>query len=620
MKSLYNRIIDRTRSVVIRGHAYFAAAMLVVMFGLGVTAMVGNSAIVDEVAHIPSGYSYLHYGDYRLNPEHPPLIKDLAALPLQFMRLKFPEDQPSWTTDVNGQWEAGWNFLYHLGNNADMILFWSRLPILLLAIGFGAFLYWYVRKRWGTAVGLLALFFYAFSPNLLAHSALVTTDLGASVFMFLAIITFARFAEKPSVGNMFLLSLALAGAQLAKFSSVLLYPFLGLVTLGLVWVGTHPKTALERFNTYTAGFITASGLSVIWIWIFYTPHVWNMPQQVQDRLIEGSLYGPWQVTIGHWLTQINDVAFFKPIVQYILGLAMVFGRVSGGNVTYFNGEVTNQSFHMYFPELFLVKTQVALLLLMILAAAFAVYRLVKRGKIQTLWARFTEHFRTHVLEWTLGVYALFYFAVSVAGNLNLGIRHILPVYIPLFILVAVTIVRRIRVMPKVQWRPMAMAAIALMLVWYGGSTVAAHPSYLSYFNELIGGPGNADKYFSDSSVDWGQDLKRLKEYVDAHPEINHVAVDYFGGGVPEYYFCQRKLDDRGQIIATAAGYDCSHSVYEGWHTQNGRYTGQYIAVSETFLENDRWYSEINATEGYDYLRAMEPIAKVGYSIYVYKLY
>src|SRR5689334_12990603 len=124
MKSLYNRITDPVREFVNGWHAYLAAGLLVLMFGLGLTAMAGNSAIVDEVAHIPSGYSYLHYGDYRLNPEHPPLIKDLAGLPLQFMNLKFPDYEPSWTTDINGQWESGWNFIYHIGNDADQIIFW----------------------------------------------------------------------------------------------------------------------------------------------------------------------------------------------------------------------------------------------------------------------------------------------------------------------------------------------------------------------------------------------------------------------------------------------------------------------------------------------------------------
>jgi hypothetical protein len=103
----------------------------------------------------------------------------------------------------------------------------------------------------------------------------------------------------------------------------------------------------------------------------------------------------------------------------------------------------------------------------------------------------------------LGAFATFYFVVSVTGNLNLGIRHILPVYLPMFILVAVATVKRLRLTRPDQWRRPVMAVVALLLVWYGGSTVANHPHYISYFNELIGGSGNAGKYFSDSSVDWG---------------------------------------------------------------------------------------------------------------------
>src|SRR5262249_51179564 len=153
-------------------------------------------------------------------------------------------------------------------NNADAILFWARLPILIVMVGFGAWLYWIARKHWGTAVALIALGFYALSPNFLAHGALVTTHLGASIFFFLAIVTFARFVNKPTGQNLLLLSLALAVANVAKFSSVLLYPFLGLVTLFLVWLGKKPKDWKDRLGLYTGGFIASSALSVVWIWIF----------------------------------------------------------------------------------------------------------------------------------------------------------------------------------------------------------------------------------------------------------------------------------------------------------------------------------------------------------------
>jgi hypothetical protein len=620
MKSSYYRITGSAWKWAKVNHWWVAFLLLAVFFGLGLSSMIGNSAIVDEVAHIPSGYSYLHFGDYRLNPEHPPLIKDLAGLPLQFLNVMFPVNEPAWTTDVNGQWESGWNFIYHLNDNkADEILFWARLPVLLLAVCFGAFLYWFTRRHWGTSVALVALFFYTLSPNILAHSGLVTTDLGATAFMFLAIVTFGRFIAKPNRENFFLLSLTLAAVQLAKFSAILLFPFLGLVTIGVAWVNSKPKKLWDRLLLYSGGFIGSSALSVLWVWLFYVPHTFFMPESVQDRLIMGSLPDSHLQGVMQILTHLNNIVIFKPLVQYLLGLTMVFGRVAGGNVTYFNGQVTNQSFHGYFPEMFMFKTNVALLILLALAVGVGLWRYFGREPFHPV-KQAKEHFRTHVLEWSLGGYAMFYFMVSVAGNLNLGIRHILPVYAPLFVLVAIFTVKLLRKLAATKWRRAAVLVFAGLMLWYGGSTVADHPYYLSYFNELIGGPGNAYKYFSDSSVDWGQDLKRLKTYVSDHPDIHRIALDYFGGGDPQYYFCNRKYDSAGNLIRTAAGYDCNGSVFEEWHSEYGHYTGQYIAVSETFLENDRWYANLNGTEGYAYLRAMKPVAKIGYSIYVYKLY
>ncbi len=594
--------------------------MLAAMFGLGLGAMMGDSAIVDEIAHIPAGYSYLHYGDYRLNPEHPPLIKDLAGLPLQFMHLRFPDYEPAWTTDANGQWESGWNFIYHIGNNADAILFWARLPILLLAIGFGAWLFWYVRKEWGLGVALLTLLFYTMSPNIIAHAHYVTTDLGESVFAFVALVTFAKFVKRPTGRNVLWLSLALAGANLAKFSGFLLYPFLGVLTIGMVVLWRDPASWVTRLKHWVGGFIAASVASLGWIWLFYIPHTWNMPESVQDKLINTSLMGSSVgQTMAHILTAINGLPLMKSLAQYLLGLTMVFGRVSGGNTTYFNGQVTNQSFHGYFPELFLVKTQVALLILLILVvgAGLAVY--LSRRPFRLL-KPVLESTRKHTTEWVLGGFAVFYFGISVAGNLNLGIRHILPIYVPIFVLVAIGVVQIARRMAKTPWQTHSAVLLTLLLGWYTASTVLVYPAFTAYFNELIGGAAYSGEYFSDSSVDWGQDLKRLKTYLAEHPEIDHLALDYFGGGDPKYYFCKRQYDKQGRLVATAGGYDCSAAVYEDWHSEYGPYTGQYIAVSETFLENDRYYSNRDGLPGYRYLRAMQPVAKIGYSIYLYKLY
>ena len=547
MKSLFNPTtgwfgrFGRERS------SWIVAGILLVMAVLGFGSMIGNSAIVDEVAHIPAGFSYIHYGDYRLNPEHPPLIKDLAALPLQLLNLKFPLGRPEWTTEVNGQWDVGRDLLYYLGNeaSADTILFWARLPILLLALGFGAALYIICRRRFGVATALLALFFYALSPNIIAHATLVTTDLGASVFMFLAIVAFARFTGLPSKANMLLLSVAIAGAELAKFSAIILYPLLAVMTLLVVWVNPRPLSIWERLKNYFGGYFLASALSILWIWIYYFPQVRNMPADVQDRLITGSLAGSGQSSLAWALLGMNNLPVLKPLVQFLLGVALVFGRISSGNTTYFNGQVYSTGPQMYFPELFLVKTQVAFLVMMIVGAVFIMWQArTPKRRVQ----RLATHIRKHVLEWTLGVFIVFYFTISVTGKLDLGIRHILPIYTPLFVLTAIAVVKCWIYLNRHGKGVIAGIGFAALLLWYGASTVLAYPSYLSYFNEIIGGSNNADKYFADSSVDWGQDLLRFKTYVYNHPEIKHIAVDYFGGGEPAYYFCARRYDQSGQLV------------------------------------------------------------------------
>ncbi len=616
----YNRITATLEAFVRRYHAWIAGGLIFIMAVLALSSMVGNSAIVDELAHIPAGYSYLKYGDYRLNPEHPPLMKDLAAIPLQFMNLKGFNTLPEWTSQVNGEWQAGYDFLYNLGNNANAILFWARLPILLVMLAFGAWLYWVSRRHWGTAVALLVLFFYVFSPNFLGHGALVTTDLGAAIFMFAALVMFGRFGKQPDRGNMWWLSVVLAVAELAKFSSILLYPFFVVGSVVLWLTMTKPKESWPRFKTYVGRTIVACLLSLVWIYLVYAPQVRNMPTSVQDSLITGSLVASNVTGIGQLLVNVSHIPLTKPLVQYGLGVTMDVGRLAGGNVTYFNGQVNDESFRGYFPELFVVKTQVAMLILMLVTLGFGIWRLRRgRGRYRDVSERWVRHFQRHILEWSLGTFAVFYFCVAVGGNLDLGIRHILPVYLPIFALVSIGTVEILRKLRRMKWRVSSGVVLGLLLAWYAGSTLAVAPSYIAYFNELIGGPNNAYKYFSDSSIDWGQDFFRLVDYVRAHPQIKHIAVDYFGGAIPEYYVCQRSYDASGHLI-TNGTYNCSNSIYEVWHSSYGRYTGQYIAVSETYLENDRYYSAQSGQPSYAYLRAMKPIAKIGGSIYVYKLY
>ena len=178
-----------------------AALLLSIMFISAFTSYLGDSLTMDELSHIPAGYSYLSQKDFRINPEHPPLIKDLAAFPLLFLNLNFPSDSDAWNKDVNGQWAYGWELLYNSGNNPDQMIFWARLPMVFVLILLGWFLFYWTKKEFGNKVALLTLTLFTFSPNLLAHGRLVTTDVGATLGILLATYFWLEFLKKPSKKN-----------------------------------------------------------------------------------------------------------------------------------------------------------------------------------------------------------------------------------------------------------------------------------------------------------------------------------------------------------------------------------------------------------------------------------
>jgi len=594
-------------------HYLFAGLLLLSMLIMGVGSMRGDSAIVDEIAHIPAGYSYVTLQDYRLNPEHPPLMKDLAGIALVPLNPRFPSDNQAWQKDVNGQWESGWHFLYHDGNNADAILFWARLPILLFAVAFGVVLYIIARRLLGTAAALVILTLYVFEPNILAHARFVTTDVGAAATMFVAITSFYFWLRRPTSKRLALATVLFAVAQVTKFSAILLAPFfIGMIIWALL-TKQNGKKWQDLWKTYAIGYVLLGVGSLILIWLFYIPHVIHMSKEVQDALIRGSLTNGIQKPVVTLLTAMNGNVITRALAQYILGLVMVFTRVAGGNTTYFLGEVTNQSFKWYFPVTYLIKTPLPVLIAIITSITLGIWGLAQTG-FRSVFTRFSVYSRRHGLE-VVGIFFIaFYSFISITGNLNLGIRHLMPI-LPFvcFIIgsVGTRLVRRI----KQTW--FTIIALGLLSV-YALSTVLAYPSFVSYFNPLIGGGANADKYVSDSSVDWGQDFKRLQTYIEAHPEMGVVNLDYFGGAEPRYYMCNRVFDDAGNLVRSAKGYDCTGARIRDWHANYGLPHG-YLALSETYLANDRWGAKLRGDKGYADLYKITPIVKIGNSIYIYKL-
>jgi 4-amino-4-deoxy-L-arabinose transferase-like glycosyltransferase len=595
------------------------SGLLVLMFFLGVGSLLNDSGTTDEVAHIPSGFSYLKYRDFRLNPEHPPLIKILAVVPLLFMNLKFPLDSLPWH-EAN-QWETGWEFIYRSGNNADTMLFWSRIPILLLALLLGFYLYRLTKEVFGEKTALVALFFYSLCPNILAHSRLVTTDLAVAASFFITLYYFYKFIKTPSWKYLAFSGITLGLAQLVKFSNILLLAYLVLLLLVILIIYQKriafnfpfskyfKKEWLKKIYVFGASLILVTIIGYLLVGAAYAFSINNFPKDLQNKIIENSLPGNDLAETRDALYKLTDNSLIRPYAYYYLGLKMVFLRISGGNTTYFLGQTSNQAWWYYYPVSFLIKTPIPILILFIFSI-IGFFRIQKskiknqnenlKLKIKKFWIRIKDWVNNNFLEFICWTIIIMFFLVGIRSNLNIGLRHILPLYPFLYILCAryfVKIFTNGFRMKSNTTRILLKSIGVVLLVWYAASNFLIFPSYLAYFNELIGGPKNAYKYTVDSNLDWGQDLKRLAFWVEKN-NIDKITIDYFGGSVPEYY-----LGDKVII----------------WHSKYGKPPSGWFAVSATYYQNSKWYSKVEGIPDYSWLDNRIPDAMIGYSILVYKV-
>ena len=570
-----------------------AVFLLIFVFLIAFLSVKNDSLTMDEVAHLPAGYGYLTQKDMRLNPEHPPLIKDLGALPLLFIKnIKFPSEIPAWKSDINGQWNFGRYFLYNTGNPADKMILWGRMPMILILILLGFFIFKWAKELFGNKAGLLALFLFSFSPTLLAHGRLVTTDVGAAAGVTVATYYFLKSLKSPVKKNIIIAGIVFGIAQLLKFSAVLLVPFFGII--GLVWwlkkSGTFLQTIRTGFLVFLIGFLL--------IWPVYQFHTWNYPKDRQVSDTEFYLKDTPEF-IKKPIIFASDKPILRPYALYLTGVSMVFQRVAGGNTTYFLGEVSNIGWRSYFPIVYLIKEPLAFHILTLIAllyvAWFILRRFSKGGRIETI----KNWLRLHFPEFSMLVFVGIYWAVSIQGNLNIGIRHLLPVF-PFTILLVSGAVSNLLKEPFLKLK---CFLLAFLISWQAVSVISVFPHFLAYFNESVGGPESGYKYVVDSNLDWGQDLKGLKNWVEKNG-IDTIYLDYFGGGDPQYYLGTK------------------FSPWWGSRNPKELPKGSYLAVSASFLQGGQGKKipGLQAPEGYYlWLNEYSPVAKIGYSIFIYKI-
>jgi len=579
-----------------------AGFLLFLMLLMAFFSILDDSFTTDEPVHVTAGYSYLTQKDMRLNAEHPPLIKDLAAIPLLFLDLNFPRDHPAWTQEDNPFWwhqfNLGGEFLYKSGNNPDQILLWSRIPMILILILVGFFVFKWTKELYGSRAALITLFLFSFSPTFISHGRLITTDVGAAAGAFISTYYFIKFLKEPTKKNLIISGVTLGLAQLIKFSLFLLFPIFSLLIL--IWSmvkSSNFKSFLKFFGIYLLKFILICIIFLIVIFPVYQYHVLNYPPERQVRDAEFLLSNHPLQFLRKLIPRMAKIPILRAYAQYFLGLSMIFQRAIGGHTTFFLGEISAAGWPQYFPIVYIIKESLAFHILSAISLIYLSF-LIKEPPWKNTFRRIFDWIRNHFTEFSMMIFILIYWASSITSNLNIGVRHLLPVFPFTFLLVSGLLNLWLKNPPY----GIKYLIIGILILWQVISVIKIYPYFLTYFNEIAGGQDGGYRYTVDSNLDWGQDLKRLKKWIEEN-KIEKIYLDYFGGGNPEYYLKEKYAS--------------------WWGTRNPKELpkGNYLAVSASLLQGGRAKPAPGFDQPYGYYLWLyqyePPIAKIGYSIFVY---
>jgi hypothetical protein len=386
----------------------------------------------------------------------------------------------------------------------------SIFTLLLLMIAFLI-----AQEMFGTTAGFVALGLLVFDPTLLAHGAVVTTDAAQACFLLASIYAFYRYVKAPCVSRLVITGLAVGLALASKHSAVLVIPML--VILAVVELFGQRKSPDSKPQLpvgkqalrYAAALIVVCVIAVTILWAAYgfrysareSGLQLNPPMQAQLARVPSPIQSK---VLGEFAT-----LHLLP-ESYIYGFAHVLFSAKSFN-SYVFGKAYPHAVWFYFPVAMLVKSSLTFLILLAISAW-----VIASGRLE----------KTRELLFLL-IPPLIYMAASMKGGMNIGIRHILPVYI--FLAIVIAGAASVLIRSSRRWS----YAVVLLLVFQAISVTRAFPNYIGYANEAFGGPKNVWRFLSDSSADWAQQLHAVKRYTDEH-HIQNCWFVYFGTGVINY--------------------------------------------------------------------------------------
>lgn len=593
-----------------------AGILLLALFFQCFVAILSTGQTIDETFFSAGGYPIVRYNNYEFLGEHPPLILQLAALPLLAIQPNFPIRDPLYVsnTDRLDLSRNGARFLYQMGNDPQQILFLERLPIIGLTILLGLALFFFAGELFGQWAALLSLTLFCFSPNVIAHGSLFTTDMGLTAFYFLSIYALKRFFDFPTTKRAILLGLACGAAFMSKISSLIILPVIS--CLFLIYYLTRPKgmpiqSPSPRFEMWLIGislFLIANAIGEKQAMVLFGPFcVFALYLCARDlesirrsrifqitfriAILAGAflcLFYSWRLKkkygasfatvllianlfafliagmfarLSSQVARIRLLKFYLAVWvlaalvivlgytdflykfhrfigfgNYMKPLGIVLSHTADGHGSCIEGSFITCDWH-YFPSVLAIKTP---LLTLALAAC---------GFFILVFSR-----RSFLIKSIILMPIIFFLEAALLSKIHIGLRHILPIYLFLFVLAGIPAAFLANMKNKSIQR-FLMGIFGVLLLLFIIRTVATAPDYLTYFNELIGGPEQGAKLVADSNLNWGQDNKRFAEFVRDHKlPLIKVSAEAFNADIYDFYRIPWRLMESKDFTMPAPGF------------------------------------------------------------------
>ncbi len=525
-------------------HRAAAGALLLFMFLLAAGASLHESAAVDEIAHVGAGLSYVQKLDLRMNQEHPPLSKVIAGIPLALRGTSADYSGPAWreSDSIQSGYLLQWVFgdlVQGRWNDWRSTLAWARFPMLLLTLWLGLMIYRYAVLLSTPTGGLLCLALYCTTPAFLVFGPLVITDVPVTLFTLMSLWQLGEVWASPSPRTSLLFGCAFGAAMLSKFTGLILFAVvIALFVQTRFWPSAGEPTDRVERKAWRRLRWRAVWKGAFWalliVYVFYLVFSWNQPDSALDK-IGGDTF---------WIHALRRL--LMPIWLYVRGILLML--FLGSRSTFLLGYAYRHGVPFYFPVVFVLKSPLGYLLLLVMAAVlWAVLR--HRRDISLINRNVLPHWRVLMIGFFV------FLVLCILSQLDISIRHFtIPMVLLLLMLAPLP---RMLSLFSARRRPLQLVTAALVASCFF-AVVPAYPYFFPFVNSLaLGRP--VYQLVNDSNVDWNQTLPEVEQYTRAHGwaevKLDWLALADPSAVVPEVrpWDCQAASpSDAGQWVVVSA--------------------------------------------------------------------